>query len=127
MAIILDTDFLYSFFVSNQINHNLAKQKFNQIKNNDIYVLKLVQYELATVLSYKENHNLAKSIISDILETNIIFIDISKEEEMLVWREFYRYKKNKISFVDCANLTIAKKRKLKILSFDKFYPKELII
>jgi predicted nucleic acid-binding protein len=39
--------------------------------------------------------------------------------------EWYFVTQQNISFVDCANLYLAKKLKTKIASLDKFYPKEL--
>lgn len=127
MEFLYNTDFLYNLFITNQSNHQKVKEIFAKIQNESITMLKLVKFELATVLSHKENQQIALEIIKKLDEMEINYIELSEEMENEVWKTFGSFAKKNISFVDCANLTIARKYKLKIASLDQFYPSEFLL
>ena len=128
MNILYDTDFLINLFVTNESNHKKAITIKNKVEFAYYNILNLVTYEFATVLSRKFDQDFALSILTDFEKIkNLEIIYLNKTQEEKVWNLFKGYSKKNISFVDCANLVIAQEFNLKIASFDKFYPKELLI
>ena len=124
--IICDTDFLISLFVKNESTSLSARELYQEIKEYELYSLELVHFELATVLSRKFKHSDALEILQLFSEIPIQKIILTEEEKSLVWEDFFSYSKKNISFIDCANLVMAKKIQAKIASFDKFYPKKYL-
>lgn len=127
MNYLYDTDFLYNLFVPEQTNHIVAKTIFESLGKHRICILKIVKFELATVISHKENQSLAKDIILALEESEADIIDLDQNTEKMGWELFLGSPKNKTSFVDCANLAFAKQNQYKILSFDSFYPNHLLV
>ncbi|NCN87310.1 MAG: hypothetical protein COZ34_02140 [Candidatus Pacebacteria bacterium CG_4_10_14_3_um_filter_34_15] len=121
---LLDTDFIISLSFSIESTHEQAKllaKKYLSI--NNAYYLDLVLHEVATVVSKKHSHKKAVEICSVMRKNASSVLKLSPNDELKTW-DFFNSQKNKnISFVDCANVVIAKKLGLKILSFDKFYDK----
>jgi predicted nucleic acid-binding protein len=127
MTILYDTDFLYNLLVPTQANHAKAQAILQNHHTDDWQILKLVKYELATVLSHKESHALAKQIIHDLDESIAEWRSLSEQEEKEAWRIFDKQKKKGTSFVDCTNLAVAKLNDYRIASFDGFYPKSFLV
>lgn len=127
MMILYDTDFLYNLLVPTQANHAKALENLQKHQTDDWQILKLVKYELATVLSYKESHSLAKQIIQDLDQSIADWKGLSEVEETEAWKIFDKQNKKGTSFVDCANLAVAKLNNFQIASFDGFYPKNVLI
>ncbi len=126
--IILDTDFTYSLFFSNQSTHIKAKSIASKIQNENIILTNFVKYELATVLSRNESQKEAIETIQALEQLDLlVYYRLTEEDEKNIWQIFCNYSKKNISFVDCANLYLAQKLNYKIASFDKFYPSELLI
>lgn len=125
--VLLDSVFLYGLFVEEDPHHSICLNLLPKIEQSKIIVCNLVIYEMLTLFSRRFSQELAKSFLEDINSFNIqrVFVDDSLEEEVLA--VFSSQIKKNISFVDCSNLVIAKKYNYKILSFDKFYPKELLV
>ena len=124
--VIYDTDFLIALFIKDQSTHRQAKEIFEKIKTRQVFILNLVKYELATVLSRKFSYQLTKEIIDIIKNLEVSFLNFTKEEEQEIWQEFFSHQKKNISFVDCANLFLARKIKANIASFDSFYPEGIV-
>ena len=126
-TILCDTDFLIALLVENESNHSLAKDILNNnIETNFIYS-NLTEYELLTVLSRKFDQNVSVQIYRLFKETfeNRFNFDIAYEEEII---NLYKNSKNKNqSFFDIACLVLAQNLGYKIASFDKFYPREILI
>ena len=86
---------------------------------------------LIVIPAYNEEQNidpLIKRLIPVLknYQYEIIFVD--EEMEKLSWRIFSNQAKKGTSFVDCSNLAVIEKFSLDgIVSFDKFYPKKLLI
>lgn len=127
MKVLLDTDFLINLFVPNEPNNGKAHAIMKDISECERFALNLVSYEIATVLSRKYAHSFALKILDDLKKTELHIMRFSEEDEKETWKQFFSYTKKNISFVDCANLVVAKKHNFKIASFDAFYPKERIV
>ncbi len=121
---LLDTDFIISMSFPEESTRKQAKILADKyLSTNNVYYLDLVLYEVATVISRKYSQNKAIEVCSVMRKNTSSILKLSPEDEIKTW-DFFNSQKNKnISFVDCANVVIAKKLGLKILSFDKFYEK----
>ena len=59
-----------------------------------------------------------------LIDSNLIDEDL----ETMTWKIFKRQTKKGTSFVDCANMAVIEKYKLDgIITFDEFYPKEMMV
>jgi predicted nucleic acid-binding protein len=127
MLILFDTDFLYNFFFKNQSNHKKSKELIEKYIDAVFFISKPVKYEFLTVISNKENQEIAKELYYKLnyLELNILELD--QEIENIAFNLFLDSDKNKTSIVDCLNLALAQKFDCKIASFDKFYPKQKLL
>lgn len=125
-GVLYDTDFIISLFIKEESTHSRAVEIFDTIDLLPSFTLKLVTYELATVLSRKVPHSVVSEKMQQFHTIPFTFLPLFEKDEKDVWQEFYSYQKKGISLVDCANLVMARKLNLKIASFDKFYPRELM-
>ena len=92
----------------------------------ELWALNLVIQEAATVVSMRDGMEAAKIFFRGYKNMVDVEIKLDEELEELSWGMFLRQVKKGTSFVDCANLAVIEKYKLGgILTFDKFYPKEL--
>lgn len=125
MRVLLDSDFIISLTFADQSTHRRAVDIYQLNSNADFYILNLTQFEFATVVSKKFNYK----VINEIFESlkNVSLLRMNNFIENLAWQEFFKHKKKGISYVDCANLVVAQENEMKIASFDKFYPKEILI
>ena len=124
---LLDTDFLFAYFLKGQSTHNKAKSIMNQIENDDLYVSNIVLQELATVLSNKQSQEVAKIVISKCKLLDLKVIKMTDIDEENVWKVFNLIDKNETRFIDCSNLYLAKKCEFMVASFDSFYPSQILI
>jgi len=125
--VLYDTDLIISAYFTDQSTHFKAKQVFSHSNFTQEFILNITLQETATTVSKKFSQNDAKNIVKDIKLTDVVVVFLSMDDENMVWREFYKNTKNGTSFVDCANLVMAKKLDCKIASFDKFYPKSILV
>jgi predicted nucleic acid-binding protein len=122
--IILDTDFVYSLFFEGQSTHNIAVRMSKLFLDSELILTNFVKFELATVLSKRESHQVAMSVIEDLIDIdNVRYYRLTEDDEYQTYKLFCTYSRKNISFVDCSNLFISQKSNFKIASFDKFYPK----
>ncbi len=126
MKLLYDTDFILNLLIKGESNHERAVSIIEQITPTQEWYLKLVHFELATVLSRKFDHDFALRVLDGFSQTTLNPLDLSEKDEKETWDLFKSFKRKNISYVDCANIVVAKKNGFKILSFDKFYPKELL-
>ncbi|MEI6532891.1 MAG: PIN domain-containing protein [Candidatus Roizmanbacteria bacterium] len=127
MQVLYDTDFLLSFLVSTEINNKKAISIYKKHNPHELFALNLVKFELATVLSRKFDHTFAKQIVLALSEVPFQWLSISEIEEEAIWREYFSYNKKNISFIDSANLVVARTMNMKIATFDSFYPNEIVL
>jgi predicted nucleic acid-binding protein len=124
---ILDTDFIFSYFDRNQSTHQQAGDLAEKFAEQAVIISNLVRQELATVISCRFGYSLAKEVLEnvDLFEPQEIFFD--EIETAKIWQIFWSFQKKNISFIDCSNLFLAQNFNCKIASFDKFYPKEILL
>ena len=127
---LIDANIVVALYRSDDSLHRVAVTVVSKLKESDwkFIFTNLLFQETATVLSMRVGMNLAKKFLQDHsnLIDEIIFVD--EEVEKLSWRIFSSQTKKGTSFVDCSNLAVIEKFSLDgIVSFDKFYPKKLLI
>jgi predicted nucleic acid-binding protein len=125
--IIIDTDFLFSFYDSSQSTHLQSTTIMDMYGDSDWYLSNLVLQEIATVISYRLGFEDCQKILNLVVELELKNIFLNELDTDNIWKLFYKYQKKNISFVDCSNLYLAKKLGYKIASFDRFYPKEYLV
>lgn len=127
--ILLDTDALFGMYWNNDPHHQTAVKIYDRLSRQDMefFIINLVVYEAATLISYRLNHNCAIEFIKGLntVDHTQIFIDEDLAEKAM--SIFLSQAKKGTSFVDCANQAAAEKFKIeKIFSFDKFYGQKLL-
>ncbi len=125
--VLLDSDFIVGLLREDEDLHETIKKLVNSDWFEKAYVVvtSLVKMEAATVVSNRVGMKMARELVDcvDGLIDEEVFID---ERWMdMGWLVFLEQTKKGSSFIDSMNLVVAKKLGCKkILSFDKFYPKE---
>jgi len=130
MKILLDSDYLVALFRKDDSNNKKAQSLTKQTsKNNpEKYILNLVIYETATVLSNRVGMSAVKLFYDKIPALNLIKIYLDKSLETIAWEIMLGQTKKHTSFIDCANLAVTQYYKLDyIFSFDSFYPKQYLL
>lgn len=127
MKFLIDSDFLIAVFLTSEPLHEVATKLLSEIDEGDeICVTSLVEMESATVMSNKKGMKSAVEFRNWIMNLGMRRIFIDEIHMILGWKMFLEQTKKGSSFIDSMNLVVAKKLGCKkILSFDKFYPKEL--
>jgi predicted nucleic acid-binding protein len=125
--ILCDTDFFIALLIQEDSNHEKAMAITHSHSDHIFTYSNLTKYELVTVLSRKLPQKIAiqaLELFEDAFEDRFDF-DVQLEDKVL---DFYKKSLNKnISFFDAACLVQAQKYHWKIASFDKFYPKTLLV
>ena len=127
---LIDANIVVALYRPDDSLHQAAVAVVSRLKESDwkFIFTNLLFQETATVLSMRVGMGVAKKFLKDYrdLIDEIIFVD--EEMEKLSWRIFSNQAKKGTSFVDCSNLAVIEKFSLDgIVSFDKFYPKKLLI
>lgn len=95
-------------------------------KGYKYYCLNLVVQDSTTVISKKMDMGNSKRFYLGLKNFVDIFVEADRQLEIESWKIFLAQTKKGTSFVDCANMAAIKKYGFDgILSFDKFYPREL--
>ncbi|CAN5314959.1 hypothetical protein BH10PAT1_BH10PAT1_1370 [soil metagenome] len=125
--LLVDSDFLVALYKVDDFNHKKAKMVFKKLeKDIKLVAINLVFQESATVVSKKMGMNDAKQFLDGLTKLITEKIDLDQSLQIEGWKIFMKQNKKGTSFIDCANLTAAISYKFDgILSFDKFYPKNL--
>ncbi len=128
--IALDSNVLVALYKFDDSTHQKAKEITKRLHDQgDIFmVLNLVAQETATVISMKIGQKAAKDFY--LKRDGVIDQEIALDDDLekLSWNIFLKQAKKGTSFIDCANLTFIEKYQLDgIVSFDKFYPKKLLV
>lgn len=127
-SVICDTDFLISLHVTNESAHKKAVQIFDRISEETNFIISnITKYEVATVLSRKFPHSYAVEILEAINQNFAYELWFEQDWQAETFKIYSNQTKKNISFFDCSCLFLAKKFKWKIASFDKFYPKEILV
>lgn len=104
--IIVDTSALIAFFVKSETNHLIAK---HYVLSHSYYrwiILDTIFDETVTWIRSKICIN-ASIQIGKVLRTEHHYINISPQEDYLIWETFCRYNDKKWSYTDCSILVMA--------------------
>lgn len=126
--VLFDSDFLFGSFNPADPHYQQALTMFAELikLKPSIYIVNLVLYETATLISHRLDHKQAIKFFKDILTTDFTCIFIDEELSKKATQIFLKQSKKDTSFVDCANVAVMEKLKInKIFSFDKFYKDKL--
>lgn len=130
MKILLDSDALFGLFIPDDVHHKETTRLLEECKNKEdsFFVLSSVIQETATVISHKRNHETSIRFVAQIDDLGAIKLWLDESLEDASWQIFNVQTKKGTSFIDCANLASIRYYHLdKIFSFDRFYPKELLL
>ena len=130
LNLLVDSDYLVGAFRVGDPHQEESTKGLERAgrKNCRLSVLNLVLQETTTVLSHRVNMNAVRLFWENHGKLRLNIILVEPELEALAWKVFLKQTKKGTSFVDCANLAAIEKFHLDgILSFDKFYPKKLLI
>lgn len=128
--VIIDSNVFIAVFLLEDSLHSRATQLVSELKRTGVvfYTINLVLQESATVLSMRKGMTSARTFyasVHDFVDQTVPF-DESVEKES--WKIFLSQTKKGTSFIDCAILATARHYCIdKIVSFDRFYPKELLL
>lgn len=128
--VIIDSNVFVAVFLLEDSLHIPATQLVSQLKRQGTIfcTINLVLQESATVLSMRKGMTSARTFyasVHDFVDQMVPFDEIVEKES---WKIFLSQTKKGTSFVDCAILASARHYQIdKIASFDRFYPKELLI
>lgn len=123
MNILFDSDFILALLFSEEPTHSLAIKQYEACDIGSEYIIPLVHFEVMTVCSRKYGLDSCR-MLNEFIMRQLKRVDVDALE-IHVWEEFFKHDKKRISFIDCANVVVAKKYGWKVASFDAFYPKEL--
>lgn len=120
--VLIDADALVALFLIDDFNHEKAVFLAKKIKNSSVYISPFTIPEVATMLSYRISHQLAKIFLKKVHQLKLIRLVFTEKVEKLADEIFLKEKKRKTSWFDCANAAFFKLHRFdKIFSFDKFY------
>ncbi|MFZ2201830.1 MAG: PIN domain-containing protein [Microgenomates group bacterium] len=128
MKILIDSDFLVGLFRDEDVHHKntLDILERETKKGSNLFVSNLVLFETATVLAHRVNMDAVRLFYEKLPKLKLKRIGVDEKMENKSWEIFLKQTKKGCSFVDCANLAAIETYKFSgILSFDKFYPKNL--
>lgn len=123
--VLYDADFIIALLIPAESTHEKAVDLYRRWGVHQAFLLDIVRYEIVTVVSRKYDAPTARLAWDRTIPTHFRTIRAAELEDKAE-KEFLSHHKKSISFFDCANLVAAKHYDLKIASFDKFYPKEMI-
>lgn len=129
MKVLIDSDAIFVLNTPGDPNYKKGINIYQKLKEAKatFYITNLVLSEIATLFSYRTSQAKAVKIIKKIFtgDFNQIFID--EDLSRKIWQFFFLQNRNRISFIDCANIVVLTELKIeKIFSFDKFYKDSLI-
>lgn len=130
MKVLIDSDFLVGIFREGDPHHTIATKllKVHKDRSSTLLVLNLVLQEAATVLSHRTGMEAVRLFYKKIPELELVITHIDEDVEQHAWEIFLKQTKKGTSFVDCANLAALEYYHIeRIASFDRFYPRELLI
>ena len=130
VKVIIDSNIFVAVFLLEDSLHTRATHLVSQLKRQGVAfcTINLVLQESATVLSMRKGMPSARAFyaaVHDFVDQVVPFDEIIEKES---WKIFLSQSKKGTSFVDCAILASARHYKIdKIASFDRFYPKDLLL
>lgn len=128
MKYLIDSDFWVALVKQDDGHHQEVVEAFRELKRGRVkfFSTNLVLQEVGTVLSHKVSAEAVRIFYKKVSKLGLFLIRVGEKSEKKSWDIFLQQTKKGCSFVDCSNLAIVDEYNLDgILSFDKFYPKDL--
>lgn len=127
MRYLLDSDYLVALYKPDDASHARSSEMFGDFYGrHDLIVSNIVLQESTTVVSKRMGMIHARKFYLAARKLVGTVLGLNEEIEIRAWEIFLKQTKKGCSFVDCANLALIETHKFDgILSFDKFYPKDL--
>ncbi|MTJ19822.1 type II toxin-antitoxin system VapC family toxin [Dolichospermum sp. UHCC 0352] len=117
--IIVDTSALIAFFVKSETNHQIAKQYTYHNLNHRWIILETVFDETVTWIRSKIS-SAASIKIGQVLRTEHRYINISDQDDQLIWETFCKYNDKEWSYTDCSILVMANRLSVfEVFAFDE--------
>ncbi len=118
--IVLDTSFLVSFYLSEDINHRKALKLAEENAQEMMLLSEIILFETLTVLNYKAGIARAREAHDELLgNKSIRFFNLSEIEKNEILELFFAQENSKLSYADISVIYMAKRGKAKILTFDE--------
>lgn len=125
MRFLADADYFVALFRKKDAHYKRAQRIAERYSEDPIFVTPFTIPESVTVLSYKENQQLAKAFL--LSARNQPFTELAYSEEIREFTDQIYLEQNKkgTSWIDCLNVAMIRYYNLDgILSFDMFYKKQ---
>jgi predicted nucleic acid-binding protein len=101
--IIVDTSALIAFFVKSETHHQIAKEYVWKNSYDRWIILETVFDETVTWMRTKISSD-ASIKIGQVLRTEHHYVNISDQDDQLIWETFCKYNDKKWSYTDCSIL-----------------------
>ena len=119
-VIVLDTSFLVSFYLSEDVNHEKALELAEQNAKETMLLSDVILFEMLTVLNYKAGIARAREAHDELLgNRSIRFFYLSEIEKDEILGLFFAQGKSRLSYADVSVAYMAKRGKAKVLTFDE--------
>ena len=120
---LIDTSFLISIFINNDISINKTHYILNDIqKFNKLYITNLIYIETATILSQRLGKSQFIRAEEELETLNLTEIFVNNSIDSTVRKLFRNTKQKDISYVDLATAYIAKEKSIShVISYDKHF------
>lgn len=127
MTVLIDADFLVALLKEVDTNHRKAIEKYHYYRSISFVTTPFTIPEVATVLSNRVSHTIAKKFVVEARSQPYLEIFLSQELIAKTDQIFLSQSKKGISWIDCFNVAVIKTYQLDgILSFDSFYRKQSV-
>ena len=124
MKYFLDSSFIISYSLEDDVNHERALELAEDIFKDDCYILGYVINEVVTVMGNKSNLNYAKKTYYILVDNFKILPEHENKnfnnDVMYIYSQF----NTKLSFTDCSIIKVMEKNNISnLVSFDKYFDK----
>ena len=123
---LVDSDAFVARFFPDDFHHQRASTAFAQFERDQraIVTTSMVVAEVATVLSNRSGHILARKFLDVVSRGIVPVMHIDETIQQVALNVFAEQEKRGMSVTDCANVVVMRQLAIpKIFSFDKAYQK----
>ncbi len=115
---IVDTSVFISFYHETDVNHKKAIEVLGNNQNR-ILISDYILNEVISVSLRKMGLERAKYILEIIIDQELVSVKHTSESEFYEILEIFKNQNDKLSFVDCSIILLAKIHGQNVVSFDK--------
>jgi predicted nucleic acid-binding protein len=126
--VLIDSDAFVGWLSPNDAHHEHTSVLFAPILQQTVYPVTTswVVAETATVLSRRDGQAIARLFLDRLKTVQFPIIHITEQLQRLTTEFFVAHDGKAISMVDCSNVVVMREFHIpKILSFDKFYARNV--